>query len=129
MGLGVGVGVGVEVAQSKLDSTRFPGIGVTPSARNVDALISVQVPVVSTRNCWLPFGLTLNAVTVCVPQLNVAVSVPGAPKKPTWLLTKCQLPVPLHVAPISFFKSAARACATATRASTDSNNVKFVFRF
>ena len=54
---------------------------------------------------------------------------PRSRKKPTWLWTKCQVPVPLYVAPISFFKSAARACATATRASTESNNLRIVVRF
>jgi hypothetical protein len=119
----VGVGVGVRAAQLKSDSNSFPG-------RFVCAFISVQLPVVWTMNCWLPFGLTLNAVTVSVPQLNCATSVPTGCPGPTWLLTKCQVPVPLHVAPIlPGFKSAARACATATRASADSNNVKFVVRF
>jgi len=50
VGVGIGVGVGVPAAQLKSDSTRFPG-------RFVCAFISVQLPVVSTTNCWLPFGL------------------------------------------------------------------------
>src|SRR5260370_6822952 len=102
---GVGVGVGVGAGQTKADGTSFPG-------RFVDAAKSMQLPVVWTTNCWLPFGLTLNAVTVSMPQLNVAVSVPAGSTAPTWLLTKCQVPVPLHVAPMSLLKSAARARVT-----------------
>ena len=105
VGVGVGLGVGVPATQTKSDSTSFPG-------RFVDADRSVQVPLVTTLNCWLPFGLTLNAVTVTLPQLKFAVSVPAGSRTPTWLLTKCQTPVPLHVAPISLLKSAALAGVT-----------------
>jgi hypothetical protein len=75
----------------------------------------VQSPEVSTVNCWLPFGLTLNAVTVSVPQLKTATSVAGGNTAPTWGLTKCQVPVPgqLNCSAIcSGLKSAARAGVT-----------------
>ena len=112
VGVGVADGVGVAAAQAKSDSRRFPGRSVLVPVIVVRALRSVQVPEVSTVNCWLPFGLTLNAVTVNVPQLKFAVSIPGGITVPTWLLTKCQVPFPLHVAPISLVKSAARAGVT-----------------
>ena len=95
-GVTVGVGVGVAAAQVKSDSTSFPGIG-EPFSSKVNATLSMQLPVVWTTNCWLPFGLTLNAIAVSVPQLKTATIVAGANTAPTWLLTKCQVPVPLHV--------------------------------
>jgi hypothetical protein len=81
---GVAVGVGVPVTQAKVDSTRFPG-------RVVDAPVSVQVPLVVTRNCRTPFGLILDGPTVNVPQLKCAVGSPGV-VVPVWLLAKCQMP-------------------------------------
>src|SRR5262249_21646101 len=95
----------------------------------LNARISVQSLVVMATHCWL-FWLTFIGSNVTGPQLKITVSVaPGDPS--VWGLTKCQMPVPLHLVPTkSLANSAARAgVATATRASTDINNVKFVVRF
>jgi hypothetical protein len=127
VGVGVGLGVGVAAVQFKSDSWMFPG-------RFEDAPKSSQLPLVTTKNCWR-FLLTTVAVTMTVPQENDTVSVPALVAPWVWLLTKCQVPFPLHVVPIwlGFKVACARACgtatATATRASTDSNRLTIVVRF
>src|SRR5229473_8304561 len=89
-GVGVGVGVGVgDGLQVKSDSTRFPG-------RAVDALTSVQLPLVVTLY-WSTLvkhlvGCIGPTLTKFPPQRNVAVIGPHWPV--VWLLTKCHLPVP-----------------------------------
>ena len=110
-GVTVGVGVGVAAAQVKSDSTSFPGIG-EPFSSKVNATLSMQLPVVWTTNFWLPFGLTLNAVTPSVPQLKTAMRSPGGIRAPTWLLAKCQVPIPLHLMPTGSSSTAARAGVT-----------------
>src|SRR5262249_32784947 len=87
------------------DSRSFPG------TLPVVADSSSQSPVVAMRKWRLPDPVIWSGVavmmTVAAPQVKVAVMGPTAP--PVWLLTKCQLPVPSHVAPIPFVMSPAKA--------------------
>jgi hypothetical protein len=92
VGVGDGVGVGVgEGVQVKSDSTSLPG-------RSVLALTSVQLPLVVTLYWSTLFkhfsGFTGPLLTKLPSHVNSAVIGPQAPS--VWLLTKCQLAVPLH---------------------------------
>src|SRR4030095_17270701 len=99
---GAGVGVGEQV---KSDSTSLPGWSP------VDALTSEQLPPVVTVY-WALLLLHLimfPSTLVKLPlQVNSAVIV-GTQEPPVWLLTKCQLPDPLHVWPAPLLRTAADA--------------------